>query len=121
MGSPKTPLCLDWIIWQVASSRLSQEEDYGVSEYMSFIPLHCAARLRACAVSNIETSRQKTFVRLNKVEAKNLIENGECMARHVKNIKYSPTQAAVVAVADVGVVEAVMMRMTQRCCENRLD
>ena len=35
---------------------------------LSFIPLHCAARLRACAVSNIETSRQKTFVRLNKVE-----------------------------------------------------
>ena len=25
------------------------------------------ARLRTCAVSNIETSRQKTFVRLNKV------------------------------------------------------
>ena len=50
-----------------------------------------------------------------------MIEYGECMAWRVKNIKYSPTQAAVVAVADVGVVEAVMMRMTQRCCENRLD
>ena len=68
-GSPKTPLCLDWIIWQVASSRLlrlaNQEEDY--AEYQSLIPLHCLARLRACADSNIETSRQKTFVRLNKV------------------------------------------------------
>ena len=50
-----------------------------------------------------------------------MIENGECIEQRVKNIKYSPTQAAVVVVAGFGVVEAVMMRMTQRCCENRLD
>ena len=106
----------------MASSRLSQEEDYGVSEYMSFIPLHCAARLRACAVSNIETSRQKTFVRLNKVvRGKEFDREWRMYGRARGNIKYSPTQAAVVAVADVDVVEAVMMRMTQRCCENRLD
>ena len=68
-GSPKTPLCLDWIIWQVASSWQSQEEDYSTSK--SFIPPHCPAartqQLRTCADSNIETRRQKTFVRLNKV------------------------------------------------------
>ena len=68
-GSPKTPLCLDWIIWQVASSWQSQEEDYSTSK--SFIPPHCPAartqQLRTCADSNIETRRQKTFVPLNKM------------------------------------------------------
>ena len=48
-----------------AKALANQEEDY--AEYLSLIPLHCLARLRACADSNIETSRQKTFVRLNKV------------------------------------------------------
>ena len=36
-------------------------------------------------------------------------------------IKYSPTPAAVVAVAVADVVVEVVRMMTQRCCENRPD
>ena len=85
--------------------------------YSSSLP----GRLRACAASNIETSRQKTFVRLNKVvRGKEFVKNGECVGLCYKILFNSPTPAAVVAVAvaaDV-VVEVVRM-MTQRCCENR--
>ena len=123
-GSPRTPLCLDWIILAsglklTAKAGQPRRRLCWVSEaYSSSLP----GRLRACAASNIETSRQKTFVRLNKVvRGKEFVmeKNGECVWLCYKILFNSPTPAAVVVVVVAADVVEVVRRMTQRCCENR--
>ena len=87
---------------------------------LSFIPLHCSARAvsAACADSNIETSRQKTFVRLNKVVRGKEFDREWCSmcGTFVKYRLFNSPTPAVAAVVDV-----VVRMMIQRCCGNRLD
>ena len=110
---------LDYLATGLKLTAKAGQPRRGFTEYQSLIPLHCPGRLRACAASNIETSRQKTFVRLNKVvRGKEFVKNGECVGLCYKILFNSPTPAAVVAVAADAV--EVVRRMTQRCCENRL-
>ena len=87
---------------------------------LSFIPLHCSARAVSvtCADSNIETSRQKTFVRLNKVVRGKEFDREWCSmcGTFVKYRLFNSPTPAVAAVVDV-----VVRMMIQRCCGNRLD